>query len=57
MIPGFRFIGWDLTYTEDNEWIIVEGNSITQFLGQQSTRNLGAKKSLIDLVGFTGDLY
>ncbi len=57
MIPGFRFIGWDLTYTEDNEWIIVEGNSITQFLGQQSTRNLGAKKSLIDLVGFSGNLY
>ena len=56
-IPGFRFIGWDLTYTEDCKWIIVEGNSITQFLGQQSTRNLGAKKSLIDLVGFSGDLY
>ena len=36
---------------------MMEGNSITQFLGQQSTRNLGAKKSLIDLVGFTGDLY
>ena len=56
-IPGFSYIGWDLTYTEDEEWIIVEGNSITQFLGQQSTRNLGAKKSLLDLVGFTGDLY
>lgn len=56
-IPGFSYIGWDLTYTEDCKWIIVEGNSITQFLGQQSTRNLGAKKSLLDLVGFTGDLY
>ena len=56
-IPGFSYIGWDLTYTEDCKWVIVEGNSITQFLGQQSTRNLGAKKSLLDLVGFTGDLY
>ena len=55
-IPGFRFIGWDLAYTEEGKWIIVEGNSITQFLGQQSTRNLGAKKHLLNTVDYKGEL-
>ncbi len=55
-IPGFRFIGWDLAYTEEGKWIIVEGNSITQFLGQQSTRNLGAKRHLIEVVNYEGEL-
>lgn len=55
-IPGFRFIGWDLAYTEEGKWIIVEGNSITQFLGQQSTRNLGAKRHLLEVVDYEGEL-
>ena len=55
-IPGFRFIGWDFTYTDEGRWIIVEGNSITQFIGQQATRDQGAKKSLIELVNFKGEL-
>jgi len=55
-VPGFRFIGWDLTYTDEDRWIIVEGNSITQFLGQQSTRDMGARRHLIETVHFEGEL-
>ncbi|MCQ2547961.1 MAG: hypothetical protein MJ145_03035 [Clostridia bacterium] len=30
-----NYIGWDFTYDAKGKWIIVEGNSVTQFLGQQ----------------------
>lgn len=49
-IPEAKYIGWDLAYTEDNEWVIVEGNSRTQFVGQQCTTGKGEKKLFIDLI-------
>ena len=49
-IPGFCYIGWDITYTADNKWIIVEGNSKTQFFGQQSTTDTGVKKAVLQTV-------
>ena len=50
-IPEARYIGWDLTYTDKKEWIIVEGNSRTQFFGQQMTIDRGIKKKFIESVG------
>lgn len=50
-VPEARYIGWDLTYTESGEWIIVEGNSRTQFFGQQMTIDKGIKKEFLASVG------
>lgn len=50
-VPEARYIGWDLTYTESGEWIIVEGNSRTQFFGQQMTIDRGIKKVFLASVG------
>lgn len=51
-VPGLCYIGWDLTYTKDRSWIIVEGNAKTQFVGQQGTSCKGMKNEFINLVGY-----
>ena len=51
-IRGLKYVGWDLTYTEEREWIIVEGNVRTQFFGQQATMNLGLRRDFLSSVGF-----
>jgi len=55
-VPGLSYIGWDITYTADNKWIVVEGNAKTQFFGQQCTTNIGAKKDFLDTISYTGEL-
>ena len=50
-ISELGYIGWDLTYTKDCRWIIVEGNARTQFLGQQSTTGKGTLKEFAELLG------
>ena len=52
MVPEAGYIGWDLTQTEDGKWIIVEGNSKTQFFAQQMTTGRGVKREFLDAVGF-----
>lgn len=52
--PGLYYIGWDITYTENNEWIIIEGNAKTQFIGQQCTVCKGIRKEFLDLVQAKG---
>jgi len=54
LVAGFRYIGWDLTCTEDGRWIVVEGNSRTQFLGQQSTADRGMRKEFMEMVSRLG---
>lgn len=49
-IPEAKYIGWDLTYTNDGNWIIVEGNSKTQFIGQQVTTGHGIRKEFLETV-------
>lgn len=51
-IPGLNYIGWDITYTSDNRWVIVEGNSKTQFFGQQCTINAGVRENFLKIVGY-----
>lgn len=48
-IDGINFVGWDITYTNDNEWVVVEGNAFPQFV-QQATYNYGFKKELNNLI-------
>ena len=50
-VPEMGYIGWDLTYTEDCRWIIVEGNARTQFLGQQAVSGIGTMDSFAKVLG------
>jgi hypothetical protein len=31
-IPGVRYAGWDLTFTDENRWIIIEGNATPMYV-------------------------
>ena len=42
-LPSVRIIGWDIAHTE-NGWVCVEGNSMTEFIGPQSTQLRGIRK-------------
>lgn len=55
-VPGLNYIGWDLTYTKDCKWIIVEGNAKTQFLGQQCTTDVGVREDFLKTVGYNVSL-
>lgn len=52
-VPEAKYIGWDLTQKKDGKWIIVEGNSKTQFFAQQMTTGRGVKREFLDAVGFS----
>lgn len=41
-----RFIGWDLAFNEDKEWIVIEGNALTEFIGPQSTSLNGVRDEI-----------
>ena len=46
MIPSVPFIGWDLAYTDKNEWVIIEGNGMSQFIGPQAIWQRGIKSEV-----------
>lgn len=41
------WIGWDMAYT-DKGWIVIEGNSLTEVIGPQSTWLKGIKKEIME---------
>ena len=43
------YIGWDFAYTEDEKWIIVEGNENGGFVGQIPYQR-GLLKEFTDLI-------
>ena len=43
-VPKAKWIGWDTAHTE-NGWVIVEGNSVTEVIGPQSTWQKGIKET------------
>lgn len=47
--PGY--IGWDITYDNNGEWVIVEANGTPQLYGIQSTTGKGALPHFIETVG------
>ena len=51
-IPGARYVGWDIVCTEDKRWIIVEGNSMTMYIGQQATVGIGKRRALMDAIHY-----
>lgn len=48
-VTGIRFVGWDLTYTSNNEWIIIEGNTFPQLV-QQASYGRGLKAELDEII-------
>ena len=51
-ISGARYVGWDLACTDDNRWIIVEGNCMTMYIGQQATVGYGKRKDLLKAIHY-----
>ena len=45
-MPSVRYIGWDLAYTKDNKWVVIEGNGMSQFIGPQTIWQRGIKKEV-----------
>lgn len=50
-MPEIIYGGWDLTFTKDRKWVVVEGNAKTQFFGQQCTTNKGVREDFLNLIG------
>lgn len=48
---GQYYIGWDITCTEDGDWIVIEANGTPQFFGKQSTTGKGALPDFRRTVG------
>lgn len=42
-VPNMCYIGWDFTCNSNGEWIVVEANSLGQFIGQQCTVDRGCR--------------
>jgi len=50
--PETRYIGWDIAITKDKGPVIIEGNSRTQFYGQQITDEIGKKEDMEKLINY-----
>lgn len=44
-VDGVRFVGWDITYTVDKRWVVVEGNTFPQIV-QQGCMGRGLRAEL-----------
>ena len=44
-VKSAKWIGWDMAHTESG-WVVVEGNSVTEVIGPQSTQKRGIKQLL-----------
>lgn len=44
-LPECKMIGWDLAHTEKG-WVLIEGNSMTEAIGPQSTQQTGIRKEI-----------
>lgn len=49
-IPSVKFIGWDMAYSEKG-WVVVEGNSLSEAIGPQSTFGKGIRADLVKYLG------
>lgn len=45
MLPTVRIIGWDMAHT-DHGWVAIEGNSMTEAIGPQSTLLRGMRETV-----------
>lgn len=49
-VTKVKYIGWDLAYTQDHKWVVIEGNGMSQFIGPQSTMQRGIKEEVLALM-------
>ena len=45
-----RLVGWDVAHSMEKGWIIVEGNSFGQFIGQQMCDKIGKKQEFEEII-------
>ena len=50
MVPGNHYCGWDLAYTADRGWCMVEANCTAQMGGMQLVTKTGRKAELEALI-------
>ena len=50
MVPGNRYCGWDLAFSEKEGWCMVEANCTAQMSGMQLVTRTGRKKELEELI-------
>ena len=50
--PYTKYIGWDIAISKDKGPLIIEGNSRTQFYGQQVTDEIGKKKDMETTINY-----
>lgn len=50
MVPGNHYCGWDLAYSADRGWCMVEANCTAQMSGMQLVTQTGRKQELEDLI-------
>ena len=46
-IPGVRYAGWDIVCTEENRWILIEGNGMPMYNVHQAPLGAGKRKELL----------
>ena len=50
MVPGNHYCGWDLAYTRDKGWCMVEANCTAQMSGMQLVTKTGRRQELESLI-------
>ena len=50
--PYTKYIGWDIAISKDKGPLIIEGNSRTQFYGQQVTDEVGKKRDMEKMINY-----
>ena len=50
MVPGNHYCGWDLAYTKNRGWCMVEANCTAQMSGMQLVTKTGRRAQLEDLI-------
>ena len=50
-IPCVRYAGWDITCTDEDRWIIIEGNVIPMYDGQTS-REFRKRKEILEAIHY-----
>lgn len=52
-MPSVGYIGWDFAYTDKDEWIVIEGNGGSQYIGPQTIWQRGVKD---EVQGYMSDM-
>jgi hypothetical protein len=55
-VPQIKYISWDMAHTSDG-WIVIEGNSYGQFIGQQGAWKRGMKTEIEDILHNTETFF